>query len=486
LDRSTVAIIARSGGRLVAVLLPLAALAVVRALTGVLPGAPLPWVAPGIAATAALAAGLALLVATAAGLSRGRLRDLADAAALGMLAVTFAVVALGPSGAPGIGVGTTAAAVAFGLGSVAGGHELPTRRSRAIGAVVLLVLVEACLGGILLLATAAPDDRFAPVLLGGAAVLLALAAVTAIDEPARATAIGLASASALAMALAGTAAIEQLVGAVGIAAAATLLGSWIAVDRVLRGPAGLFAPPAEAPAWQFEATPEPEYDEGARLARELRATIEDLIAARRTIELQRGEIERAAALDSLTGVASRPAVLDRLRIEAAAARRYAHPVAVVLLDVDRFAQLNHEYGLETGDKVLREVALRLRLRIREADALGRVGGDAFAAILPHTDEGGAATFARAVLDRLVERRYATDRGEVAVTASIGIALMRPGMTLSEEELLAAAEEALASAKAAGGNRIAFDRLHGLARLDERRGAGASAPDEPAEGHAADR
>jgi GGDEF domain-containing protein len=60
----------------------------------------------------------------------------------------------------------------------------------------------------------------------------------------------------------------------------------------------------------------------------------------------------------------------------------------------------------------------------------------------------------------------TERGEITIGLSIGIALMRPGMTLSGDELLAAAEEALASARAAGGNRIAFDRLHGLARLDE--------------------
>ena len=152
----------------------------------------------------------------------------------------------------------------------------------------------------------------------------------------------------------------------------------------------------------------------------------------------------------------------------------------MLIDIDGFAALNHDYGLAVGDAILREVALRLRLRIREADALGRVGGDAFLAILPHTDEGGAATFAQALLDRLVERPFATDRGEMAVSLSIGIALMRPGMTLSGEELLAAAEEALASAKAAGGNRIAFDRLHGLARLDERaRGPGAA--DEAADG-----
>jgi diguanylate cyclase (GGDEF)-like protein len=130
--------------------------------------------------------------------------------------------------------------------------------------------------------------------------------------------------------------------------------------------------------------------------------------------------------------------------------------------------LNHDQGLQVGDAILREVALRLRLRVREADALGRIGSDAFLAVLPHTDEGGAATFAQAILDRLMERRFATNRGEIVVSVSIGIALMRAGMTLSDEELLAAAEEALASAKAAGGNRIAFDRLHGLARLDERR------------------
>jgi diguanylate cyclase (GGDEF)-like protein len=156
-------------------------------------------------------------------------------------------------------------------------------------------------------------------------------------------------------------------------------------------------------------------------------------------------------------------------------------VAVVLFDIDRFTDLNHEHGLDVGDAILREIALRLRLRMREADAVGRIGADAFLAILPHTDEGGAATFAQAVLDRLLERRVVTERGEIAVSTSIGIALMRPGMTLSGDELLAAAEEALASARAAGGNRIAFDRLHGLARLDERERDPATRGDEAVEG-----
>ncbi len=464
LDRSSAATIARSGGRLAAVLLPLAALAVVR----LLPGTPLPWVVPAIAAVAFLATGLALLVAITSGLTHGRLRDFADAAALGMLSVTFALAALGSTGALGNAVGMLGAAAAFSVASGAAGRVLASRRHRVVATVLAFVLAEALLTGILLLSSGTLAGPIAQPLVVAAALLLALAAVTGMDEPMRATAIGVAATSAVATALAASGGMEPLVGVTGIAAAAAVLGSWILVDRLPPVQTDPLAAPADRPAGRVPTARDPEYDEGARMARELRATIEELIGARRTIELQREEIERAATLDQLTGIPNRATILERLRVETAEARRYAHPIAVVLLDIDSFAQLNHDHGTEIGDAVLREVALRLRLRIREADALGRIAGDAFAAILPHTDEGGAALFAKAILDRLVARGIDTARGQAAVSASIGIALMRPAMGLSAEELLAAAEEALASAKAAGGNRIAFDRLHGLARLDERR------------------
>jgi diguanylate cyclase (GGDEF)-like protein len=209
-------------------------------------------------------------------------------------------------------------------------------------------------------------------------------------------------------------------------------------------------------------------DEALRLARELRGTIEELLRARRTVELQREELARTAAQDPLTGVASRRAILDRLAVDAAEARRYTHPVAVMLLDVDDFSAINAAHGFTIGDTVLRELALRLRLRMRGADALGRLGNDGFMAILPHTDERGAAVFADALRQRLISRPIVTDAGELTISVSIGVAFMRPGMDLSPDELLAAADEALASAKAAGGNRIGFDRRHGLVRLEERR------------------
>jgi diguanylate cyclase (GGDEF)-like protein len=193
-----------------------------------------------------------------------------------------------------------------------------------------------------------------------------------------------------------------------------------------------------------------------RLTRELRATIEELIQARRTIELQRAEIERATAIDALTAVESREAIVHRLRIETAQAQRYDHPVAVAVIDVDDFAALNREHGLEVGDAVLREVALRLRLRIRQTDALGRIGGDAFLAIMPHTDEAGAVTLAEGLRQRLAQRPLTTPDGEVAIHASFGVAVMHHGDALDPDLLLARADAGLAAARHRGGDAVALD------------------------------
>ena len=178
-----------------------------------------------------------------------------------------------------------------------------------------------------------------------------------------------------------------------------------------------------------------------------------------------------------SGTATRRAILERLRVEAAEARRYAHPIALVLIDLDGTRGLNRTHGVEIGDEILRELGLRLRLRMREADAIGRVSSDTFLAILPHTDERGVTIFANALRSRLIDRPVETRVGPLWVTVSIGITIHRPGVEIRDDELLGRAEEALASARVAGGNRIAFDRAHGLARLEERR------PEEAPEGSA---
>jgi len=450
----------------VAVLLPLVALAAVRlasADTAHLQS----WVIPAVSAVAAAFAGAALVPIAAAALHRGRLRDLADATGLAVLTAMLGVIAVDPRNATAAPAGLALAAVAFLVGSLSRAAVLNDSRARWGSAVVIFVLAELSLAGILLMGASGIDPRLETLLAPSAAVLFLAAGAASLGVPERATAIGVLTSAAVAQALASPGGVGSLAGPAGIALGAALLG-W---QLVLREAAAEQAPeqPAEPPLLPgLAAAPlESEHESEARLARELRGTIEELIESRRIVDLQRAELERTARMDPLTGLARRDTILERLHIEAAEARRYAHPVALVLVDIDNFGALNHEHGLETGDALLREVALRMRLRTREADALGRVGPDAFLAILPHTDERGATGLAEALRSRVIDRPLASATGEVTVSVSIGIALMRPGMSFSDEELLAAVEEALASARAAGGNRIAFDRLHGLARLEER-------------------
>jgi diguanylate cyclase (GGDEF)-like protein len=475
-DRSELATrIALVGVRLAAVLLAPLAVAALRLFPPLeLAAATAPsWLSSGMAGAAAVALGLATALVIARGFLDGRASNLGDAAGLGALAVGLAVAALRApgllAGFPDGGLGT--AAVAGGLflfvARLLPAAQLRGWGGRVVAGVVVFLAVEAALAGAIFLAAPA---EVGPWLYAAAAALVMAAAL-----PARSTALGLLAGALVALALSRPGAFDAAAPLLAMAGCGLAI-AWTATwgrDSTLRldrseGPAELTATRVPLLPWPMSRASEAAEEESTRLARELRGTIEELLEARQTIELQRAEIARAATVDPLTGVASRRHVLERLRTEAAEARRYTHPLAVLLLDIDAFAQLNHEHGLAIGDAVLRELALRMRLRIRAADALGRSGGDSFVVIMPHTDESGAAIFADALRRRLTTRPVSTEAGEITVGVSIGVAFVRPGMTLSDEELLVAADEALASAKAAGGNRIAFDRLHGLARLDERR------------------
>jgi diguanylate cyclase (GGDEF)-like protein len=440
------------------------------------------WLPSALYAAAALTLALAGGLAVAHGLRHRSAARLLDGTGLGVAAAALAAAALRGLDAGGLmpDAGLPLALLVAGMLLLASraipagiGDGVP----RLAAGVLVFLGIEAALAAALLVSV--PTTAW-PWLFAAAAVLAGAAAF-----PGASTGPAVLAGGLLALGLARPGSVENAAAMLALAAAGLGYGWPRAVATATVGADA--EPPADVPrvtddepmpgrpwprsvperAWPATGPVLPD-DEAVRLARELHGTIEELLQARRTIELQRAEIARDDATDQLTGVASRRAILGRLRLEAAEARRYTHPVALLLIDVDGFTQLNAEHSLAVGDAVLRELALRLRLRMREADALGRIGGDAFAAILPHTDERGAAVFADAVRRRLTARPVSTDAGEVTISVSIGVAFVRPGMALSDEELLAAAEEALASARAAGGNRIAFDRLHGLVRLDERR------------------
>ncbi|HEY8177036.1 MAG TPA: GGDEF domain-containing protein [Candidatus Limnocylindria bacterium] len=470
---------ARAVATLAAALLAPAAVAVLRLFPPLSlseTGAP-SWLGPTMAGLAALAVGVAATLAVAAGLRRSMLAPLIEAAGLGALAAGLAagtVHALtDPASFPNGGL--PIAAVVAGAGLLVS-RLVPEARLDARARRMTLVGVAVVIEVALAVALFAPvEPAVAPWLTAAGA---AMAAAACVPWPYLGAALLAGAFAALTAIRPGSLdAIPSLLAML----AAGVVCTWerMAADRAAPLPTmavGLPALTTSLAPMQLSTQSGRADDEALRLAHELRGTIEELMQARRTIELQREELLRNASHDPLTGVATRRLVLERLAIEVAESRRYSHPVAAVLIDVDGFTQLNHEHGLAVGDDVLRELALRLRLRMRAADALGRVGGDSFLAILPHTDERGAAVFSDAVRSRLVARPIMTAAGEMTVAISIGVAFMRPGMELTPEELLAAADEALASARAAGGNRIAFDRMHGLMRIDERQSF--EAPERP--------
>jgi diguanylate cyclase (GGDEF)-like protein len=163
-----------------------------------------------------------------------------------------------------------------------------------------------------------------------------------------------------------------------------------------------------------------------------------------------GLVERQALVDGLTGLANRRATADALHAEAARAERLETPLSVVLADLDGFKEVNDLHGHAVGDAVLRVFADVLRETLRESDVAGRWGGEEFLLLLPGADEEGAAQLADRVRVALAARDIPGVAG-LRVTASFGVAEYA-GET-NTEQLVAAADGALYTAKRTGKNRV---------------------------------
>jgi diguanylate cyclase (GGDEF)-like protein/PAS domain S-box-containing protein len=148
--------------------------------------------------------------------------------------------------------------------------------------------------------------------------------------------------------------------------------------------------------------------------------------------------------DPLTGVANRRRLIADLELHLAHAARANERGAVLLLDLDGFKSVNDTQGHEAGDELLSAVAISLKRRLRVTDALGRIGGDEFAVVLPHVDVDGAVTVANQLLEAVREV------APTGITASCGIALYAEAA--GADEILARADRAMYTAKRRGRNR----------------------------------
>jgi len=161
------------------------------------------------------------------------------------------------------------------------------------------------------------------------------------------------------------------------------------------------------------------------------------------------QIQQQALTDALTGCYNRRSFEMQLDKELLMARRSQQPLSVVMLDLDRFKQLNDSVGHDAGDMALRKLAECFRQELRGVDSAARLGGDEFVVILPQADAEGA----RIVAERLRSRIAKTEiPGYGSISASIGVAAF-PAHATSRADLMLLADGALYSAKRAGRNRV---------------------------------
>ena len=162
------------------------------------------------------------------------------------------------------------------------------------------------------------------------------------------------------------------------------------------------------------------------------------------------EVQRATRTDSLTGFFNHRATLERLELEAKRARRYGHGLALLLVDLDRFALVNANHGHSGGDLVLEQAAKLIRSNVRDVDICGRTGGDEFAVILPEQQISGATVVGERLARVFGDQRFRVGEAPEALVeprATVGIVLLTQDESASEA--LQRAKEAIEQARREG-------------------------------------
>jgi diguanylate cyclase (GGDEF)-like protein len=160
------------------------------------------------------------------------------------------------------------------------------------------------------------------------------------------------------------------------------------------------------------------------------------------------EAQRLSLTDPLTGLWNYRYLRESLRREVERANRFGRMLAVLVLDLDHFKDVNDTYGHAAGDAVLGEFARRIRVGLREVDVAFRQGGEEFVVLLPETDGYGGAIVAERLGAAVRGRPVQVDDDQIPMTVSIGVAVF-PEHGETAQQVLAAADKALYQAKHAG-------------------------------------
>lgn len=175
----------------------------------------------------------------------------------------------------------------------------------------------------------------------------------------------------------------------------------------------------------------------------------DAYVYQQQLQQSMAQLEQANRTDGLTGVFNRRHWQHQLEQEIQRANRYQHPLSLLLFDLDKFKQLNDDYGHQGGDAVLIEVANLVSGLLRDTDAFGRYGGEEFGIILPDTDEAGALQVAHRICQTVAGHAIEFAEHVIKATVSVGVATYH-SQTL--DGLIQHADMALYNAKRQGRNQ----------------------------------
>jgi len=142
---------------------------------------------------------------------------------------------------------------------------------------------------------------------------------------------------------------------------------------------------------------------------------------RELIQQRQGALEHQALHDSLTGLPNRALLQDRLKHTINSAKRHNSPIAFMMIDLDRFKDINDTLGHQVGDRVLTQLGIRLQNCIRSSDTVARLGGDEFALIIPDANADEAISFAKK-LNSVISEVLSIDNQNLFIDASIGISM----------------------------------------------------------------
>ncbi|MGA7615059.1 MAG: diguanylate cyclase [Thermoanaerobaculia bacterium] len=195
-------------------------------------------------------------------------------------------------------------------------------------------------------------------------------------------------------------------------------------------------------------------EELSQRVEQLREIQEELVEKNAQLEEANAQLELQSLVDELTGVNNRRSFQRELADEWNRALRRNDPISLILIDLDRFKDLNDRLGHQAGDAYLRELGALLMASIRRAgDVVARYGGEEFVLLLPRTEEEHAVRIAEALRSKIESMEVPGLGRECQVTASCGVATMRPVPGDTVSEFVGRVDRALYAAKRSGRNRV---------------------------------